>query len=160
MTEITSTTGADDAADFLDALLQESVQQAEDRKASKALLAKVRQGKASEAEKAAAGQAELRTAWRVEAVCEMWEQSVCECGHSHAYFTQYMVEHKPVYSIMGNNSRWVRTEPEHLPEGIKQKVIYNLTEVNYCSHCSEPPQDAEVIIWENGRSLSQEFGEE
>jgi len=135
----------------LDSLLAESVQQAEDRKASKALLSRIRQGRASKAETAMAAAVELKAAWTPVAVCELWDQFCCECGHTHATFSQYMIEHKPAYQASSLGARWVKVEPEALPKGLKQKAIYNTKEVFHCSECSEPPAEAEVIIWTNGQ---------
>lgn len=143
----------------LDSLLTESMQQVADRKASQALLSRIRQGRATEAEKSQVQQVELKAAWTAVANCEMWEQVNCECGHSHAVFSQYMIEYRPQHS--GNSHRWVKAEAEALPKSLPTKAIYSLREVCHCSVCSEPPEGAEVIIWADGyptpaKTLEQE----
>lgn len=145
--------GEDNMLDSLDSLLSESMQQAADRKASQSLLSRIRQGRASEAEKAQANVVELKASWQAVASCEMWDQVNCACGHSQGFFTQYMIEYRPMYQTMGSSHRWVKAEPEALPAGLPQKAIFNVREVFHCSECSSPPEDAEIIIWANGITL-------
>ena len=148
----------DDPLDSLDSLLAESLQQVSDRKASQALLSRIRQGRATESEKAQASAVELKASWTPVAKCEMWDQATCECGHTHAVFTQYMVEYRPHHSS-NTSHRWVKVEPEALPSGLPVKAIFNTREVYHCSECSSPPDGAEIIIWASG-SLPQELGGE
>ena len=148
----------DDSLDSLDSLLAESLQQVSDRKASQALLSRIRQGRATESEKAQASAVELKASWTPIAKCEMWDQAICECGHTHAVFTQYMVEYRPHHSS-NTSHRWVKVEPEALPSGLPVKAIFNTREVYHCSECSSPPDGAEIIIWASG-SLPQELGGE
>lgn len=145
----------------LDDLLQESVKQVEDQKAAKLLNSRIRSGRASKAEQAMSTQVELKANWRPVANCEMWDQTVCECGHTHATFTQYMQEFAPLHSGVSLSHRWMKVEPQEVKDGLPNKAIYNVKEVFHCSECSNPPEGAEIIIWVNSQpSMAKEFEQE
>lgn len=142
----------------LDQLLTESVKRAEDVKAAKVLQSRIRSGRASKAEVAMSSAVELKAQWVVVANCEMWDMTICECGHTHATFTQYMLEYAPIHSGISHSHRWVKAEPEETVKGLPSKVIYNTREVFHCSECSQPPEGAEVVIWANGSpGMAKEF---
>lgn len=153
------TTGASAAPDtFLDDLLAESVQLVADQKAAKALQSRIRSGRASKEEQAQAIAVELKASWNLVANCEMWDQVQCECGHTHATFTQYMAEYAPLHSGISLSHRWKKIEPEEMRDGLPMKAIFNTREVFHCSECSSPPENAEVIIWSNSQPpVSKEF---
>ena len=133
----------------LDDLLAESLEAAAEAKASKELLRKIREGRASPAEAARVKEIELKAAWTPVASCEMWEQVNCECGHTHATFSHYMTEYRLQHAGPSAARRWVKTEPEATYDHLPKKAIYSQREVFHCSECSEPPADAEIVIWAN-----------
>lgn len=134
----------------LDALLAESMEQLSARKGSQALLAKIRQGRATEGEKQQVHFVELKASWQPVAYCEMWNQTDCSCGHSHAVFVNYMVEYKPLHATATLAHRWVKVDGDDALKVLGQKAIYSVTEVFHCSECSGPEEGAEVVVWENG----------
>lgn len=145
----------------LDDLLAESVQQVEQQRAAKLLNSRIRSGRASKAEQAMAVAVELKAQWRPVANCEMWDQTICACGSSHATFTQYMQEFAPLHSGISLSHRWLKVEPQEVREGLPNKAIYNVKEVFHCSECSNPPEDSEIIIWVNSQpSMAKEFEQE
>lgn len=151
--------GAPAAPDtFLDDLLAESVQLVADQKAAKQLQSRIRSGRVSKEEQAQAITIELKASWTPVANCEMWDQVQCECGHTHATFTQYMTEYAPLHSGISLSHRWKKVEPEELRDGLPTKAIFNTREVSHCSECSAPPDGAEIIIWGNSQPpVSREF---
>jgi len=151
-------TPAADSLAFLEDLLTESVQIVADQKAAKALQSRIRSGRASKQEQARAVEVELKAQWRPVANCEMWDQTLCECGHQHATFTQYMLEYAPLHSGVSLSHRWVKIEPQATVDGLPTKAIFNTRDVFHCSECSGPPEGAEVIIWTNSQpSMGREF---
>lgn len=138
----------------LDELLAESLQQQAEVKASKELLRKIREGRASPAEASRLKEIELKAAWIPVAQCELWEQTNCECGHTYAFFSHFMTEYRQQTANLTSPRRWVKTEPSATYDHLPEKVIYSQREVFHCSECSGPPEGVEVVIWAGSTASS------